>query len=130
MAKFDSQWMQRWAARVNVDEVMGHVGRYFDVNVLLDFGGGAEYVVHFRRGRIEGVVGGVGPEECFAFSLRAPRESWENFVLRTPPPMYNDIWAMAHPLHGRLRIEGDVKVMWQNARAFTWALALMREVAP
>ena len=42
--------------------------------------------------------------------------------------MYNDIWAMAHPLHGRLQIEGDVKVMWQNLRAFTWTLDFMRKV--
>jgi hypothetical protein len=32
-------------------------------------------------------------------------------------------------VHGRLKIEGDVKVVWQNLRAFTWALALMRDVA-
>jgi hypothetical protein len=35
---------------------------------------------------------------------------------------------MAHPLHGRLKIEGNVKVMWQNLRAFTWTLDLMRNV--
>ena len=43
-----------------------------------------------------------------------------------PPPMYNDIIAMSHQLHGRLKIEGDVKQLWQNLRAFTWALDLMR----
>jgi hypothetical protein len=42
--------------------------------------------------------------------------------------MYNDIWAMGHPLHGRVTLEGDQMVMWQNMRAFTWALDRMREI--
>ena len=42
--------------------------------------------------------------------------------------MYNDIWAMAHPLHGRLTLEGDQMVLWQNMRALCWALDRMREI--
>jgi hypothetical protein len=44
--------------------------------------------------------------------------------------MYNDIWAMAHPLHGRLRMEGNVKVLWQHLRSVTWMLDHMRELQP
>ena len=51
------------------------------------------------------------------FALRAPASSWNKFVEPVPPPMYNDIWAMAHPLHGKLKIEGDMKIFWQNLRA-------------
>jgi len=64
----------------------------------------------------------------WSFALRAPADSWDKFTLRVPPPMYNDIWAMAHPLHGRLKMDGDVKVLWQNLRALTWMLDRMREV--
>jgi hypothetical protein len=74
------------------------------------------------------VAQNIGPETTYQFALRAPQESWNKFIQPIPPPMYNDIWAMAHPLHGRLRLEGDVKVMWQNLRAFTWTLDLMRSV--
>jgi hypothetical protein len=42
--------------------------------------------------------------------------------------MYNDIWAMAHPIHGKLKIEGDTKPFWQNLRALSWMLAIMRQV--
>lgn len=42
--------------------------------------------------------------------------------------MYNDLWAMAHPLHGRVKLEGDQMVLWQNMRALMWALDRMREV--
>ena len=68
-------------------------------------------------------------ETPWSFALRAPEESWEKFTQKLPPPMYNDIWAMAHPLHGRLRMDGDVKVLWQNIRALMWMLDRMRERA-
>jgi hypothetical protein len=129
MDEFGSQWIQQWQKCVNKDAVMKNIGRYFDENVLLDFGEDKAYVVHFRSGQVDRIVDKAGPEDRYAFALRAPKSSWQKFVQRVPPPMYNDIWAMAHPLHGRLKIEGDVKVVWQNLRAFTWALALMRDVA-
>ena len=50
------------------------------------------------------------------------------FAEPIPPPMYNDIWAMAHPLHGKLRIEGDTMIFWQNLRALFWMLAIMRQI--
>ncbi len=127
MAAFDARWMERWQNLVNQDSVMRVIGRYFTADVLLEFGEAA-YVVSFRDGTMSRVAQDIGPETAYAFALRAPVESWSKFIQPIPPPMYNDIWAMAHPLHGRLKIEGDVKVMWQNLRAFTWALDLMRSV--
>lgn len=124
---FEPDWMERWKGLVNKNGVMGYVGRFFDADVLLEFGD-RPYFVSFEKGRIDELSTEIGPETCYQFALRAPKDSWSKFVQPTPPPMYNDIWAMAHPLHGRLRIEGDPKVMWQNIRAFSWALDLMREV--
>src|SRR5947207_2358820 len=98
---------------------------HFTADVLLEFGSAA-YVVSFVNGTVARVAQNIGPETTYAFALRGPVESWSKFIQPLPPPMYNDIWAMAHPLHGRLKIEGDVKVMWQNLRAFTWTLDLMR----
>jgi hypothetical protein len=40
-----------------------------------------------------------------------------------PSPFFNDIFAMASPLHGYLQIDGDAKVPWQNVRALTWMLS-------
>jgi hypothetical protein len=49
-------------------------------------------------------------------------------IEQVPPPMFNDIWAMAHPLHGHLRIDGNTLPFWQNLRALTRMLSLMRQV--
>jgi hypothetical protein len=81
-----------------------------------------------HQGSIERITDQLSIETPWTFALRGPRESWELFIQRVPPPMYNDIWAMAHPLHGRLQMDGDVKVLWQNLRALTWMLDRMREV--
>ncbi len=127
MAAFDARWMERWQNLVNQDSVTKVIGRHFTADVLLEFGSTA-YVVSFVDGTVARVAQNIGPETTYAFALRGPAESWSKFIQPIPPPMYNDIWAMAHPLHGRLKIEGDVKVMWQNLRAFTWTLDLMRNV--
>jgi hypothetical protein len=127
MAAFDERWMERWQDLVNEDRVTKVLGRHFDADVLFEFGN-RSYVVSYAHGTVTHLAETIGPETTWHFALRGPIESWSNFVQPVPPPMYNDIWAMAHPLHGRLKIEGDVKVMWQNLRAFTWTLDLMRNV--
>jgi hypothetical protein len=127
MTRFDSHWMNSWQDAVNADTAFHYIGRYFAADFLLGFGDD-EYVVSVDRGRIERITDDVGVETPWSFALRAPEESWQKFTQRIPPPMYNDIWAMAHPLHGRLKIDGDVKVLWQNLRALTWMLDRMREV--
>jgi len=127
MQAFDSQWMNAWQDMVNQDPTMKIIGRYFTTDFLLGFGD-KEYLVSMRQGSIERITDQLSIETPWSFALRGPRESWEKFIQRVPPPMYNDIWAMAHPLHGRLRMDGDVKVLWQNLRALTWMLNRMREV--
>lgn len=127
MAEFDSRWMNAWRDAVNRDPTLPIIGRYFTTDFLLGFGDKA-YLVAVREGRIERITDQLSIETPWTFGLRGPRESWEKFIQRVPPPMYNDIWAMAHPLHGRLQMEGDVKVLWQNLRALTWMLDRMREV--
>lgn len=127
MPEFDSQWMNAWQDVVNDDPAMAHIGRAFTTDFLLGFGD-KEYVVSVREGRIERITDFLSIEVTWTFGLRGPRESWEKFVQRVPPPFFNDIFAMASPLHGHMQIDGDAKVLWQNVRALTWMLARMREV--
>jgi hypothetical protein len=128
VAMFDRNWMESWRSAVNADGPLKVIGKHLNAEILLEFGD-TPYCVSFQNGSVSEVSDEIGPETCYQFALRAPRESWEKFCQKTPPPMYNDIWAMGHPLHGRLRIEGDQKVLWQNLRAITWALDLMRKAA-
>ena len=127
MAEFDSQWMNAWQDEVNNDPALAVFGKYFTSNFLLGFGD-KEYLVSVREGRIERITDNLSADTPWTFGLRGPRESWEKFIQQVPPPMYNDIWAMAHPLHGSLSVDGDIKAVWQNMRALFWMLSDMRQI--
>lgn len=127
MAEFDSEWMNAWQDEVNNDPALAVFGKYFTEDFLLGFGD-KEYLVSVREGRIERITDNLSADTPWTFGLRGPRESWEKFIQQVPPPMYNDIWAMAHPLHGSLSVDGDVKAVWQNMRALFWMLADMRQI--
>ncbi len=127
MAEFDSQWMNAWQDEVNNDPALAVFGKYFTANFLLGFGD-KEYLVSVREGRIERITDNLSADTPWTFGLRGPRESWEKFIQQVPPPMYNDIWAMAHPLHGSVSVDGDIKAVWQNMRALFWMLSDMRQI--
>ncbi|MCX7890423.1 MAG: hypothetical protein N2422_11975 [Rhodobacteraceae bacterium] len=124
----DLEWVERWARRVNEDRVLPRIGRFFNARFVLGIDD-TDYLCEVRKGRIERIAEGLEPSDLgYEFALRAPASAWSKFSQKMPPPMFNDIWAMAHPLHRQLRIEGNQLTFWQNLRALTWMLALMREV--
>ena len=127
-AQLDLDWFEAWARKVNDDKVLRVIGRFFTANFVVGIDD-KDYLVVVSEGRVHKVSEGLTTNMMgWQFALRAPVASWGKFVQPVPPPMYNDIWAMAHPLHGKLKIEGDTKPFWQNLRALSWMLALMREV--
>ncbi|MBL8580309.1 hypothetical protein ABMA32_03925 [Mesorhizobium sp. VNQ89] len=124
----DLEWIERWARRVNEDRVMPKLGRFFNARFVLGVDD-VDYLLHMREGKVAKISEGLEPSDFgYEFALRAPSSAWSKFSQKTPPPMFNDIWAMAHPLHKQLRIEGNQLTFWQNMRAMHWMLSLMREV--
>lgn len=125
---FNLDWVERWARRVNEDRVLPVIGRFFTGRFVLGIDD-TDYLCEVRKGRIERISEGLVPSDMgYDFALRAPSSAWAKFSQKMPPPMFNDIWAMAHPLHKQLVIEGNTLPFWQNMRALTWMLALMREI--
>ena len=124
---FDLEWVERWARRVNEDRVLPVIGRFFTSRFVLGVDD-AEYLIEVRKGKVERISEGLEANDFgFEFALKAPSSAWSKFSQPIPPPMFNDIWAMAHPLHKQLIIEGNTMPFWQNLRALTWMLSLMRE---
>lgn len=125
-AQLDINWIEDWARRVNDDRVLRVIGRFLTANFVIGIDN-RDYLIVVRDGRIQKITEGLTPSMMgWQFALRAPSSSWSKFAQPIPPPMFNDIWAMAHPLHGKLKIEGDTKPFWQNIRALSWMLELMR----
>ena len=128
LTELDVEWVGKWARKVNDDKVLRVIGRFFDANFVIGIDE-QDYIIQVRGGKIEMVSNEIHANMMgWQFALRAPASSWNKFIEPVPPPMFNDIWAMAHPLHGNLKIEGDTKIFWQNLSALTWMLSLMRQV--
>ena len=125
---FDLEWMEKWARRVNDDRVLPVTGRFFTSRFVIGVDD-TDYLIEIHAGKIQRISEELTPNNMgFEFALRAPGSAWSKFSQKMPPPMFNDIWAMAHPLHRQLVIEGNTLPFWQNLRALTWMLSLMREI--
>jgi hypothetical protein len=124
----DLEWIERWARRVNEDRRLAVFGRFFTSRFVLGVDE-TEYLIDVRGGKIQRISEGLTPNDLgFDFALKAPSSAWAKFSQKVPPPMFNDIWAMAHPLHKQLVIDGNALPFWQNLRALTHMLSLMRAV--
>jgi hypothetical protein len=122
--------MTAWQNAVNSNPVIPVIGKRFNTDFLLGFGD-KEYVVSVREGQIVGLTDELRVSTVdtpWVFALRAPAETWSKYIQDPPPPMYNDIWAMAHPLHGNLKMDGDLLPLWQNLRSLNHILEAMRAV--
>lgn len=128
LTDLDIEWVGKWARKVNDDKVLKVIGRFFNANFVIGVDDN-DYYIQVRNGKIELVTNELHANQMgWQFALRASSGTWNKFIEPLPPPMFNDIWAMAHPLHQNLKIEGDTLVFWQNLRALTWMLAVMRQV--
>ena len=125
---FDLEWVERWARTVNDDRILPVIGRFFTAKFILGVDD-TQYLVDVQGGKIQRIAEGLAPNDFgFDFGLKASSSTWGKFSQQIPPPMFNDIWAMAHPLHRNLIIEGNTLKFWQNLRALTRMLSLMRNV--
>ena len=125
---FDLEWVERWARTVNDDRILPVIGRFFTAKFILGVDD-TQYLVDVQGGKIQHIAEGLAPNDFgFDFGLKASSSTWGKFSQQIPPPMFNDIWAMAHPLHRNLIIEGNTLKFWQNLRALTRMLSLMRQV--
>jgi hypothetical protein len=124
---FDLEWVERWARQVNEDRRLPVIGRFFSGRFVLGIDD-TDYLIEVSKGKIQKIAEGLAPNDFgFEFALRASSVTWGKFAQEIPPPMFNDIWAMAHPLHRHLRIDGNAMPFWQNLRALTHMLSLMRK---
>ncbi len=104
------------------------IGRFFTNRFVLGVDE-TDFLVEVRGGKVVRISEGLTPNDMgFDFALRAASSAWSKFAQEIPPPMFNDIWAMSHPLHRNMTIDGNWLPFWQNIRALTRMLSLMRQV--
>ena len=119
-------WAESFAQATNRDpEIQAH-GKYFTCSYLLDMTD-HRFVVQMSDGRVVDIAVDPGPLDVrYQFAIRASAETWRNFGVPVPAPMYHGIWAAS--FQRDMTLEGDVLILMQNLRCITRQIELLRVV--
>jgi len=112
------------AEQVNNNENLVWMGRFLDVDFLLEIGD-VSYCISIHRGRVIKVVKDIQVMQSWDFSIRGGVEDWERFWSELPDPGYHDIFALTKT--GRVKIEGNLYKFMTNLRYFKILLAMPRK---
>jgi pimeloyl-ACP methyl ester carboxylesterase len=96
---------------VNNDADLVRRGRFLSTTFMLGIGEQG-YLIKIIEGRVVSITPGPFVTPNYSFALRAPREEWETFWQKLPPPGYSDIFALFK--RGKLTIEGDLQPFMAN----------------
>ena len=110
---------------VNADADLIRRGRHLSTTFLIEIGDQG-YLVKIIEGRVVSVTPGPFVTPNYSFALRAPRDEWELFWTKLPPPGHPDIFALFK--RGKLVIEGDLHPLMANLLYFKDVLAAPRKL--
>ncbi|MGY4651178.1 hypothetical protein [Mycobacterium sp. URHB0021] len=121
-----ADWADSFAKATNQDPQIQAHGKYFTCSYLLDMTDHS-FVVQVSGGRVTDVAVDPGPLDVpYQFAIRASAETWRNFGVPVPAPMYHGIWAAS--FQRDMKLEGDILVLMQNLRCVTRQVELLRPV--
>jgi len=118
--------IERIAELVNTDANLVRRGRFLSTTFLLEIGDKG-YLVKILEGRVASITPGPFVTPNYSFALRAPRDEWETFWTKLPPPGHHDIFALFK--RGKLTIEGDLQPFMANLLYIKDVLASPRQIA-
>lgn len=121
-----ADWADSFAQATNQDpEIQAH-GKYFTCSYLLDMTEHS-FVVQVSGGQVVDVAVDPGPLDVpYHFAIRASAETWRNFGVPVPAPMYHGLWAAS--FQRDMKLEGDILVLMQNLRCLTRQIELLRGI--
>jgi hypothetical protein len=118
-------WAEAFAEASNTDaEIQAH-GKYFTCSYLLD-AVEHSYVIQVRSGHTQVAVDPGPLDVPYQFAIRASAETWREFGVAVPKPMFHGIWSAT--FRRDMRLEGDVLVLMQNLRCVTRQIELLRVI--
>jgi hypothetical protein len=121
-----ADWAASFARISNEDPEIAAHGKYFTCAYQLDMTD-HHFVVDVSKGKVVDVVVDPGPLDApYQFTIRASADTWRNFGVPVPAPMYHGIWAAS--FQRDMTLEGDVLVLMQNLRCITRQIELLRTV--
>jgi len=122
-----AEWVTALTEANNTDPEISAHGKYFTCSYLLDMET-QTFVVQVERGKIVDIAVDPGPlDVSYQFAIKASANTWRNFGVPVPAPMYHGIWAAS--FQRDMKLEGDVLVLMQNLRCVTRQIELLRAVS-
>jgi hypothetical protein len=118
--------IERIPELVNSDANLVRRGRFLSTTFMLEIGDKG-YLIKIIEGRIASITAGPFVTPNYSFALRAPRDEWELFWTRLPPPGHHDIFALFK--RGKLSIEGDLQPFMANLLYIKDVLAKPRQIS-
>ena len=118
--------IERIPELVNADANLVRRGRFLSTTFLVEIGDKG-YLVKILEGRVASITPGPFVTPNYSFALRAPRDEWELFWTKLPPPGHHDIFALFK--RGKLVIEGDLQPFMANLLYIKDVLASPRKEA-
>src|SRR6202012_2187890 len=106
-----SRMIERIPELVNADANLVRRGRFLSTTFLIEIGDKG-YLVKIIEGRIVSVTPGPFVTPNYSFALRAPKDEWDMFWTKLPPPGHHDIFALFK--RGKLKIKGDLHPLMSN----------------
>lgn len=108
-----TEWADGVTESVNDDPHFERIARFFDATVLFEFGD-EPYAFTLADGEVT-EIHETPKFVSWDVAVRAPAETWEQFLSESPQPFYNDLRSVW--LQHDLVIEGDLKIAIQHWRA-------------
>jgi hypothetical protein len=126
-----SEWFKAYADALSNDPEWKVIGKFFSCNYLLEISG-EKFILTFLDGVLINVkpnplIGPLYSKDGWSFAIRAPLETWKKYMQLNPPAKYHHFFAVTDAkTPQRMIVEGDMKIVWQNIRALTYAMEFMR----
>ena len=126
-----TDWFSEYSRALERDQEWQVIGKFFTCDFLVDVSG-ERFILSFLDGKLTNVkahplIGPLYSSDRWSFALRAPLETWRKYMGNPPPTRYHHFFAVTDAKTPQgMKVEGDMKIVWQNIRALTHAMEFMR----
>lgn len=122
----DANLLERLREAMPTDPELNVVGKFFECSFLVA-SGEQRFLLRVRDGQLVETVPDPPIVLPWDFAIKAPAETWEEFLRDLPPPEFQDVWAATWL--GHMTLEGNMGVFMQHYLALWRTLKLLRELA-
>lgn len=127
----NKNWFERYGKALHEDPEWSVIGKFFNCTFMIE-SDDERCILSFYNGKLVDIndtplSGPLYNKDWWEFAVRAPNSTWEKYMSEVPPAKYHHFFAVTdYKTQMRMRVEGNLKTVWQNIRALTHAMEFLR----